>query len=81
MNAATMTAKRSSRLETLVACKWVRNIVTDDEHSKYEQFIKNSMRSVQVSKPNGTFEIVERKIPETGDGKVRIKVGRIYQET
>jgi D-arabinose 1-dehydrogenase-like Zn-dependent alcohol dehydrogenase len=32
------------------------------------------MRSVQVSKPNGAFEIVERKIPEPGDGKVRIKV-------
>ena len=32
------------------------------------------MRSVQVSKPNGPFEIVERKIPEPGDGKVRIKV-------
>ena len=32
------------------------------------------MRSVQVSKPNGPFEIVERKIPEPEDGKVRIKV-------
>jgi hypothetical protein len=27
------------------------------------------MRSVQVSKPSGPFEIVERKIPEPGDGK------------
>jgi hypothetical protein len=26
------------------------------------------MRSVQVSKPNGPFEIVERKIPEPRDG-------------
>ena len=32
------------------------------------------MRSVQVSKPNGPFEIVERDIPEPGAGKVRIKV-------
>jgi D-arabinose 1-dehydrogenase-like Zn-dependent alcohol dehydrogenase len=32
------------------------------------------MRSVQVSKPNGPFEIVERDIPEPGSGKVRIKV-------
>ena len=32
------------------------------------------MRSVQVSKPNGPFEIVERDIPEPGVGKVRIKV-------
>jgi D-arabinose 1-dehydrogenase-like Zn-dependent alcohol dehydrogenase len=32
------------------------------------------MRSVQVSKPNGPFEIVERDIPEPGAEKVRIKV-------
>lgn len=32
------------------------------------------MRSVQVSKPNGPFEIVERDIPEPDAGKVRIKV-------
>ena len=32
------------------------------------------MRSVQVSKPNGPFEIVEREIPEPGDRKVRIKI-------
>ena len=32
------------------------------------------MRSVQVSKPNGPFEIVERDIPEPGAAKVRIKV-------
>ena len=32
------------------------------------------MRSVQVSKPNGPFEIVERAIPEPGAGSVRIKV-------
>jgi len=32
------------------------------------------MRSVQVSKPNGPFEIVERDIPEPGAGKVTIKV-------
>ena len=48
---------------------WVRSILTDDEYSKYEQFVKNNMRSVQVSKPNGPFEIVERKMPEPGDAK------------
>lgn len=32
------------------------------------------MRSVQVSKANGPFEIVERPIPEPGAGSVRIKV-------
>ena len=32
------------------------------------------MRVVQVSRPNGPFELVEREIPEPGDGQVRIKV-------
>src|ERR687898_1917907 len=32
------------------------------------------MRSVQVSKANGPFEIVERDIPEPGAAQVRIKV-------
>ena len=32
------------------------------------------MRSVQVSKPKGPLEIVERDVPEPGVGKVRIKV-------
>ncbi len=32
------------------------------------------MRSVQVSKPKGTLELVERDIPEPGPGRVRIKV-------
>jgi D-arabinose 1-dehydrogenase-like Zn-dependent alcohol dehydrogenase len=32
------------------------------------------MRSVQVSKANGSFEIVERDIPEPCEGQVRIKV-------
>jgi D-arabinose 1-dehydrogenase-like Zn-dependent alcohol dehydrogenase len=32
------------------------------------------MRSVQVSKPNGPFELVDREIPEPGDRKVRIMV-------
>ena len=32
------------------------------------------MRSVQVSKPKGPFEIVERDIPEPGAMQVRIKV-------
>ena len=33
-----------------------------------------TMRVVQVSRPNGPFEIVERQIPEPGPGSVRIKV-------
>ena len=37
------------------------------------------MRSVQVSKPNGPFEIVERDVPEPGAGKVRIKVVSMHQ--
>jgi D-arabinose 1-dehydrogenase-like Zn-dependent alcohol dehydrogenase len=32
------------------------------------------MRVVQVSKPNGPFEVVERDIPSPGPGTVRIKV-------
>ena len=32
------------------------------------------MRSVQVSKPNGPFEIVDRDIPDPGPAQVRIKV-------
>ncbi len=34
----------------------------------------SKMRAVQVSRPNGPFEIVEREIPEPGAGSVRIKV-------
>jgi D-arabinose 1-dehydrogenase-like Zn-dependent alcohol dehydrogenase len=34
----------------------------------------SKMRVVQVSRPNGPFEIVEREIPEPGAGQVRIKV-------
>lgn len=32
------------------------------------------MRAVQVSRPNGPFEIVEREVPEPAAGSVRIKV-------
>lgn len=32
------------------------------------------MRAVQVSRPNGPFEIVERDIPEPAAGEVRVKV-------
>jgi D-arabinose 1-dehydrogenase-like Zn-dependent alcohol dehydrogenase len=32
------------------------------------------MRAVEVSRPNGPFEVVEREIPEPGAGEVRIKV-------
>jgi D-arabinose 1-dehydrogenase-like Zn-dependent alcohol dehydrogenase len=34
----------------------------------------SSMRRVQVSRPNGPFEIVETEIPEPGSGSVRIRV-------
>jgi D-arabinose 1-dehydrogenase-like Zn-dependent alcohol dehydrogenase len=34
----------------------------------------SKMRAVQVPKPGGAFEIVEREIPEPGPGQVRIKV-------
>jgi len=34
----------------------------------------SKMRVVQVTRPNGPFEIVEREIPEPGVGHVRIKV-------
>ena len=33
-----------------------------------------SMRAVQVSKPNGPFEVVAREMREPGRGEVRIKV-------
>ena len=32
------------------------------------------MRAVQVSKPNGPFELVERELPEPASGQIRIKV-------
>ena len=34
----------------------------------------SKMRAVQVSRPNGPFEIVEREIPQPGPASVRIKV-------
>jgi len=34
----------------------------------------SKMRVVQVTKPNGPFELVEREIPEPAAGWVRIKV-------
>ena len=34
----------------------------------------SKMRVVQVTRPNGLFEIVEREIPEPGAGQVRVKV-------
>jgi D-arabinose 1-dehydrogenase-like Zn-dependent alcohol dehydrogenase len=32
------------------------------------------MKAVQISKPGGNFEVVERPTPEPGRGHVRIKV-------
>ena len=34
----------------------------------------SKMRLVQVTRPNGPLEMVEREIPEPGAGQVRIKV-------
>jgi len=34
----------------------------------------SKMRAVQVSRPNGPFELVEREIPEPGTTSVRIKI-------
>src|SRR5882672_4825045 len=34
----------------------------------------SKMRVVQVTQPNGPFELVEREIPEPASGQVRIKV-------
>src|SRR5437762_12157507 len=34
----------------------------------------SKMRVVQVTRPNGPFEIAEREIPEPGAGQVRVKV-------
>src|SRR5207244_4752401 len=33
-----------------------------------------TMKAMQVSKPNGPFELVEREVPTPGPGQVRIKV-------
>src|SRR5437773_12247254 len=35
---------------------------------------KKRMRAMQVSKPKGPFELVEREIPEPASGQVRIKI-------
>ena len=32
------------------------------------------MKAVQISKPGGNFEVVERPVPQPGRGQVRIKV-------
>ena len=32
------------------------------------------MRAVQVSRPNGPLEVVEREIPQSGAGQVRVKI-------
>jgi alcohol dehydrogenase/propanol-preferring alcohol dehydrogenase len=34
----------------------------------------SKMKAVQVSKPGGNFELIERSVPEPGRGQVRIKV-------
>jgi D-arabinose 1-dehydrogenase-like Zn-dependent alcohol dehydrogenase len=35
---------------------------------------ESKMRAVQVVRPNGQFEIIERKIPEPGVGQVRVRI-------
>jgi D-arabinose 1-dehydrogenase-like Zn-dependent alcohol dehydrogenase len=32
------------------------------------------MKAVQVSKPNGPFEVVQREVPDPGPGQIRVKV-------
>src|SRR6202021_3618963 len=39
-----------------------------------EVLMSAKMRAVQISRPGGPLEIVERDIPEPGQGYVRIKV-------
>src|SRR5438552_9730779 len=39
-----------------------------------ERPMPKMMRAVQVSKPNGAFELVERELPEPASGQIRIKV-------
>jgi len=36
--------------------------------------VKSKMRAVQVPRPNGDFEMVEREVPEAGRGEVRLRV-------
>src|SRR5439155_1311202 len=36
--------------------------------------MSKKMKAVQISKPGGDFEVVERNIPEPGAGQVRVKV-------
>jgi D-arabinose 1-dehydrogenase-like Zn-dependent alcohol dehydrogenase len=45
-----------------------------NSESKDEEEKMATMRVVQVSRPNGAFEIVERPIPEPSAGTVRIRV-------
>jgi D-arabinose 1-dehydrogenase-like Zn-dependent alcohol dehydrogenase len=47
-------------------------LITFDSHDTEEFMAK--MRAVQVSRPNGPLEIVEREIPVPGSGSVLIKV-------
>src|SRR5438128_6022500 len=42
--------------------------------AKHRRNVMATMRVVQVSRPNGPFEIVQRPIPEPAAGTVRIKV-------
>ena len=64
----------SSRLKTMLACIWVRNIVTDDGHSKYERFVKNNMRWSEFRNLADHSKSWNERFPEPEDGKVRIKV-------
>ena len=48
-----------------------------DNNLNQDTFItsyKMTSRFVQVSKPTGDLEVVEREIPEPGDNQVRIKI-------
>ena len=47
---------------------------TSSNESGIEKQKEVRMKAVQISKPGGNFEMVERPVPEPGRGQVRIKV-------
>ena len=44
------------------------------ESCKPRLFINMKMKAAQISKAGGDWELVERDVPEPGDGQVRVKV-------
>jgi D-arabinose 1-dehydrogenase-like Zn-dependent alcohol dehydrogenase len=60
-------AQRAAVIGYRCAQKWGVNQDRGDR-------IMSKMRAVQVTRPNGPLELVEREIPQPGPGSVRIKV-------